>query len=293
MTDRGGSPAGNGDQMPASTSARGLIEVGSSQRDGVARAPLFPSEQTVPRARRPSDVVRLLVMGLAFVLLAWAASGEPVVDARLSEFLADLPSWLRTLAWIGYVASAIAALLLLAAGLLSRHERGAVARDLLCALGVSIVLAVVAGRVATGAWPHVLPELVDAGDRLAFPTWRPTLVVTIVLVLEPYVNASVQRWMRWMIAAVVVSPLLLGLSTLTAILGSVSLALLSVAAVRLVFGSPEGLPSLDRLVATLASIGLHVTRSRSQCPGPCRRRNGRQRRRPPRLDWAQRDAAAG
>lgn len=240
-------------------SARSLIEVGSSRNDGVARAPLFPSEWTVPRRRRPSDVVRLFAMGLAFVLLAWAASGEPVVDARLSEFLADLPSWLRTLAWFGYTASAIAALVLLAAGLLSQHERGALARDLVCALGVSIVLAVVAGRLATGEWPHLLPELFDAGDRLGFPTWRPTLVVTVVLVLEPYVNASVQRWMRWMIAVVVVSPVLLGLSTLTGILGSLSLSLLSVAVVRLAFGSPEGLPSLDRLGATLAGIGLDVT----------------------------------
>ncbi|MGI9646115.1 MAG: hypothetical protein ACR2O6_12485, partial [Ilumatobacteraceae bacterium] len=127
---------------------------------------LFPSEHDVPRRRRTVDVVWLIVSGLAFALLGWAASGEPETDTRVSELLAELPSWIRTLAWFGYTASAIAALLLLVAAVVSRQERRLVVRDLLVAVGVAVILAILAARTATGAWPFLLPEFVDRPERL-------------------------------------------------------------------------------------------------------------------------------
>jgi uncharacterized membrane protein YbhN (UPF0104 family)/tRNA A-37 threonylcarbamoyl transferase component Bud32 len=227
-------------------------------RGDVPRPSLFPPQGKVPRRRRPADAARLLVASAVFVLLGWAASSEPEVDARAAEFLADLPSWVRTFAWVGYTGSAIAALVLLIAGVAARAVRRAVVRDLLCALGVAGVLVLIAGRAATGAWPQVLPEIIEAGERLAYPTARPALVAVVVLVLGPYVIAGVQTVLRWMIVAVAVSPILLGVSTPTAILGSLSLSVLAVAAVRLAFGSPEGLPAPARLEATLEQVGVET-----------------------------------
>ncbi|MGI9645614.1 MAG: hypothetical protein ACR2O6_09930, partial [Ilumatobacteraceae bacterium] len=205
-----------------------------------------------------SDVVRVVVAGSTFVMLSWAASGDPESDARIAEFLAELPSWIRTLAWVGYTGSAIAAIALVVAAIVSRQERRLAVRDLGCALVVAVLLAVLAGRAATGAWPFLLPEFVDQPERLSFPTMRPALVLIVVFVLGPYVNAGVQRAMRWMALAVAVAPLLLGVSTLTAVFGAVALGLLSVAAVRLAFGSPEGLPSLDRVARSLERAGVDV-----------------------------------
>ncbi len=226
--------------------------------DSGTTTPLFPSEPGVPRRRRTSDVVRLAVAGATFLLLAWAASGDPESDARVAELLAELPSWIRTLAWVGFTGSALATLGLVVAAVASRQERRSVVRDLLCALGVAVLLAVLAGRAATGAWPYLLPEVLDEPERLPFPMMRTTLVLIVVFVLGPYVNAGVQRAMRWMVLAVAVAPLLLGVSTLTAVFGALALALLSVAAVRLAFGSPEGLPSVVRVARSLAQAGVEV-----------------------------------
>ena len=84
------------------------------------------------------------------------------------------------------------------------------------------------------------------------------LVVIVALVLGRYVNSHAQRLLRWMIAAGVIGPVLLGLTTPTALFGALSLGLFSVALVRLVYGSPEGLPSIERLQTTLDGAGIAV-----------------------------------
>ena len=241
----------------STASARSLIGLPSGGAGD--QVPLFSSDPGVPRRRRAADAVRLILHGTAFVLLGWVASGEPEIDARLIELVADLPSWLRTLAWVAYSASALLAVLLLAAGVASRQDRSAVFRDLICGLGTAVIGTIVAGRAATGVWPQVFPEFVELGDRLAYPTMRPVMVVIVVLVLGPYVNSNAQRWMRMMVVSVVVAPVLLGLTELTAILGAVALSFFSVAAVRLAFGPPDGLPTIDRLRATLERVGISVT----------------------------------
>ncbi|MGI9645670.1 MAG: lysylphosphatidylglycerol synthase domain-containing protein, partial [Ilumatobacteraceae bacterium] len=211
----------------------------------------------------------MLVAGAAFVLLGWAASTRPDSDVRLAEFFAGWPSWARTLAWAGYTAAAIAALALVVAAVASRVVRRDVVRDLLCGLAIAAVLAVVSARAATGAWPFVLPEVIDPPDELPYPTARPALVLIVTLVLGVYVNAGAQRLMRWMAGAVTVAPLILGLSTLTGVFGALALSLFSVVTVRLAFGSPEGLPSLDQLVRSLgrSGISLHDAAYRDEQPG--------------------------
>ncbi|MGI9642838.1 MAG: hypothetical protein ACR2N9_08645, partial [Acidimicrobiia bacterium] len=242
-----------------------MTSIGSSDErsappnDADTSTPLFPAEAGVPRRRRPSDFGRLLVAGSVFVLLGWAASGQPESDIRIAEALADLPSWTRTLAWIAYTTAAVASLLLVVAAVGSRSVRRDVIRDLFSALAVGVVLALVAGRAATGAWPFVLPELFDAPGRLPYPTMRPALVLIMWLVIGSYANAGVQRVMRWMAAAVAIAPLILGFSTLTAVFGAMALSLFSVAVVRLVFGSPEGLPSLDRLAVSLGRFDMMLS----------------------------------
>ncbi|MEL7207079.1 MAG: lysylphosphatidylglycerol synthase transmembrane domain-containing protein [Actinomycetota bacterium] len=218
--------------------------------------PLFPLESEVPRRRRASDFGRLLVAGTSFVLLGWIASGRPEPDARMAEALTDLPTWLRTLAWGGFTAAAIGAVGLVAVAIASPTVRRDVVRDLVWTLVGSALLALVASRASTGAWPYMIPEVVDAPERLPFPTARVALVVTVSLVLSSYASAGVQRTMRWMSWAVVITPLLLGFGTLTAMLGALALSFLSVAAVRLAFGSPEGLPSTERLISSLSRSGI-------------------------------------
>ena len=77
--------------------------------------------------------------------------------------------------------------------------------------------------------------------------------------MAPYLTYPVRKFGWWVIGATVVSPFLLGLATLTSVLGALALASVSVAAVRLIFGSPEGLPPVGRLADTLDRVGVPTT----------------------------------
>lgn len=210
---------------------------------------------TGPRRRRPADVTTMLLAGIGFGLLGWAAWREPPLDARVLELLADLPGWIRAVSWVAYSGAAIAALGLLVAAML----RGGVLRDVIVALVIVAFLNSVASRLVAGTWPTILPELFEPGNRLGYPTLRTTAVATVTMVLAPHLAQPFRGFGRWMIAAVVVSPLLLGFTTVTNLLGALTLASLSVGLVRVIFGSPEGLPPVGRLGDALARLGVPTT----------------------------------
>jgi len=211
---------------------------------------LFAADSAAPRRKRASDVVRLTGMTIVFTLLAWAATNEPPINERIFEATNDLPSWLRFFGWIGYTGS----LLVMVGLLIVMLIRGGIGRGVLRDVGITLALVltfgVVVSQLATDDWPALVPEFDDDG-RLTFPTLRTSVVLSSVWILSPYVTAPVQRAFRWTAWAAVVSPLLLGLTTFTHLLGAVALAAGVVAGVRLIFGSPEGLPPIDRLDDTL------------------------------------------
>ena len=230
----------------------------ASNRDDVRSVPFFVSDRVAPRRRRSSDVGRLLLATLSFVLLGWAASNESDLDTRVFESLENLPGWVRSLAWFGYSAAGLTALSIAVISIVIAGLARGLVRDLIVALVLAATLGVVGSRVAAGAWPDLLPEFFGADDFPPFPTLRITLVVVVALVLSPYVNIGIRRLLRWCIVTVAISPLLLSLTTVTGLSGGLALSLVSVAAVRLAFGSPEGLPSVGRLGDTLAAVGIPV-----------------------------------
>ena len=231
----------------------------ASARDRVQSTPLLVSDRVAPRRRRPYDIIRFLLGGLTFGLFAWAASNTPAADLRVLELFEELPNWVRALAWFGFSAAGLFVLAVAAASVYSAGLGRGLARDLVAALAFVTLLALTTARVVQGEWPYLLPEFFAPEGFPPFPTLRASYVMTAVLVLNPFINLHMQRAMRWAFAASVISPFLLGLTTVTNLAGALSLSLAGVAAVRLAFGSPEGLPSLKRLGDTLNDVGVPVT----------------------------------
>lgn len=248
-----------GVEQAGSSVARSLVSRFPDRGEVLTSAPLFVSDRIAPRRRRPSDVGRLCLALATFCLLGWASSNNPPLDTRVFALFDDAPDWIRTLAWFGFTTSGLVAVVVAALGVIVGGVGRGLMRDLAASALLAAVVAVVAARLTHGDWPNMVPELVPSRDFRTYPMLRSSFVVLVSLVLGPYVNARVQRWMRWTVIAAVTSPLLLGVASLTSLIGGVSLSIFSVAAVRLAFGSPEGLPSLDRLRFTLDRIGVSVT----------------------------------
>ena len=243
----------------ATTSARSLLHTKDARAQRLDKVPLFPSDRVVPRRRRPSDIARLIVTASAFVLLGWVASNDPPLDMRILEFFSDLPGWMRTLSWVAFSGAAIVVLLLVILSFFGGGPGRGLLRDLFWSIVVSTVLGLVGALAVTGSWPDMLPEFIATEELPPYPTLRTTLVVVVSLVLGRYVNTHVQRLLRWTVVASLVAPLALGLTTLTSLIGALVLGLFSVALVRLVYGSPEGLPAIDRLQLTLERMGVTVS----------------------------------
>ncbi len=99
--------------LASTTSTRLLLHARNASAVATTKEPLFLSDPGVPRRRRPSDVARLITAAAAFVLLGWAASSNPPLDARVLDFFSDLPDWIRTLSWVAFSGAGLTALLLL------------------------------------------------------------------------------------------------------------------------------------------------------------------------------------
>ena len=203
-------------------------------------AHLFASSPTAPRRRRASDVIRLVVATAAFGLLGWAASNAPPIDARVTGFFAELPNWLSTLGWIGYSLAGVVAVGMVVVVVGWGGVGRGVLRDLIAAALLVVLAGLIAARLVTESWPEFLPEFIERTDQPSYPTLRTAFVVVVAAVLATYVTFPVQRLLRWMVIVAVVSPFILGLTTFTALCGALALGTSSVAAVRWVFGSPEG-----------------------------------------------------
>lgn len=238
---------------------RSLLSMVSQRSAAATSSPLFVSDRIAPRRRRPSDLGRLCLAMAVFGLLGWASSSEPPLEQRVLTFFGDLPDWIRTLAWFGFTASGLVAVGVAALGVAVGGVGRSLIRDLATSSLLALVVALVSSRVTHGSWPNIIPEIHKSDHLQSFPMLRSSLVVMVSLVLGPYVNARAQRWLRWTSVAAIISPLLLGLTTITSLVGGVSMSVFCVAAVRLAFGSPEGLPSLNRLRATLDGLGIPVT----------------------------------
>ena len=217
---------------------------------------LFAWDEAVPLRRRPADVLRLVVAGVGFALLGWAASTDPPIDQRVAELFADLPDWLRFLAWIGYSGSSLVALGLVVAAVAAGSRSRGIVRDLLGTLAVGMVAGSVAIWLASDTWPSLLPELVDPPTTPGYPSLRAGLTVAVLSTAGPYLTDPVRRACRRLMVVVLVSPVLLGFATVTGSLGAAGLAVMSVAAVRAAIGSPEGLPSLSKLAVALRTLGV-------------------------------------
>lgn len=159
------------------------------------------------------------------------------------------------LAWVAYGAGGLAIVALVVTAVVGGRRR-AIRRDVLLAVGVTVGLAVVAGRAAVGEWPTVVPEVVDPGDVISYPVLRLTLLVAVLATAAPHLTAPTRTAGRRVLGASAVGGVVLGLASVSGLVGGLALGRGVAATIHLVFGSPAGLPSTERLVAALARLGF-------------------------------------
>jgi glycosyltransferase 2 family protein len=187
------------------------------------------------------------------VLAALASDQVEGDEGELVDALDRLLGWLDPVWTACYAAVGPACVGLLVAALAVR--RLVLARDIALAAGVVFGVSELLSRVVDDAWPSVGDMLWRVGDP-SFPAARLALVGAVALVAAPELTRPARRGAAVLVGLTAVASLVLGTAYPSQVLGGLGVGLGVGALVRLSFGSSAGFPSIHRVRAALADLGV-------------------------------------
>ncbi len=209
------------------------------------------------KRRRPGDIVRVVIATAVVVITARAAHSLALREKRIFDLLADLPSWVRSSAEVGYHLATVGVVVaLLVALLVSRR------------LAMASVL-VVTGAIGFAA-SYAIRDLVDTaavrtnagmttgGKVPEYPVVLLATAVTIVLVAGPYLLRPVRRLLfaDLFVASMLAMIGVVGLPI--DVIGAFALAWGIAAAVHLAVGTPAATPLVSHVAQALEGLGVAV-----------------------------------
>jgi len=218
------------------------------------RSVLFAPVGDGQRRRRGSDGARLAGAVLALVCCVLVIRYDSRVDQAIVQVIHPPPRSITWLVTVVYQAGSFGvAIFLVALALVAR--RWEIARDIALSVAgtaaVSGILVLLLG--SRGGRPS---GIVINGYDLSFPVLRIALFMAVATAALPYLARSVQRLIELFIALVALASAVGGHGLPLNVLGSLAIGWGVTAVVRLIFGSPLGLPSAGDVQSLLAELGI-------------------------------------
>jgi glycosyltransferase 2 family protein len=218
------------------------------------RSVIFAPVGSGQRRRRGSDGVRLAAAVLVLVCCLLVIRYDSRIDRAITQVIHPPPWSITWLVTVVYQAGSFGVVIVLvAAALLAR--RWEIARDIgLSAAGTAavcgILIAVLGSR---GGRPG---GIVIDGYYMSFPVLQIALFMAVATAGLPYLARGVQRIIEIFIALVALASAVGGHGLPLNVLGSLVIGWGMTAVVRLVFGSPLGLPSAEDVRLLLEEFGI-------------------------------------
>ena len=218
------------------------------------RSVLFAPVGDGQRRRRGSDGARLVLATLALACCVLVIHYDSRIDRAVTQVIHPPPRSITWLVTVVYQAGGIGiTILLLVLALIAR--RWVVARDIalsaVLAAAVSGILTLLLG--SNGGRP---PGILIHGYYMRFPVLQVALFMAVATASLPYLARGLQRLIEIFIALVALACMVGGHGLPLNVLGSLAIGWGATAVVRLVFGSPLGLPSIDDVYALLGDFGI-------------------------------------
>ncbi len=241
--------------------AEDLMESESSLPEGHLlrgwRSVMFAPVGDGQRRRRGSDGLRLAAAVLALVCCVLVIRYDSRVDRAVVQVIHPPPRSITWLVTVVYQAGSFGiTIFLVALALIAR--RWVIARDIASSAAVTAavsgILIVFLG--SRGGRPS---GIVIQGYDLGFPVLRIALFMAVATATLPYLARGVQRLIELFIALVAMASAVGGHGLPLNLLGSLAIGWGATAVVRLIFGSPLGLPSTDDVRLLLEELGIRVS----------------------------------
>ena len=206
------------------------------------------------RRRRGSDGLRLAAAILALVCCVLIIRYDSRIDRAVIQVIHPPPRSITWLVTVVYDAGAFGVTtVLVVLALLAR--RWVVARDIaLSAAGTAVVSGILVLLLGSrGGRPD---GIVIHGYYVAFPVLQIALFMAVAAAALPYLARGLQRLIEVLVALVALASAVGGHGLPVNVLGSLAIGWGVTALVRLIFGSPLGLPSADDVRALLEELGI-------------------------------------
>jgi len=218
------------------------------------RSVMFAPVGDGQRRRRGSDGVRLATAVLALVCCLLVIRYNSRIDQAITQVIHPPPRSITWLVTVVYQAGSFGVVIVVVAlALVAR--RWEIARDI--ALSAAITAAVSGILVlligSHGGRPSGI--VIDDYD-LTFPVLQIALFMAVATAALPYLARGVQRLIEIFIALVALASAVGGHGLPLNILGSLAIGWGATALVRLIFGSPLGLPSTEDVRLLLTELGI-------------------------------------
>jgi uncharacterized membrane protein YbhN (UPF0104 family) len=224
------------------------------------RSVMFAPVGDGQRRRRGSDGVRLAIAVLGLLCCVLVIRYNSRIDRAITQVIHPPPRSITWLVTVVYQAGSVGvAVVLVALALVAR--RWAIARDIALSAAVAAAVSGIL-LLALGSRGGRPGGIVIQGYVLRFPVLQIALFVAVSTAALPYLARGVQRFIEIFIALVALASAVGGHGLPLNVLGSMAIGWGATAAVRLIFGSPLGLPSADDVQLLLEELGIRSTNVR-------------------------------
>jgi uncharacterized membrane protein YbhN (UPF0104 family) len=221
------------------------------------RAALLAAAGSGQRHRRGTDGMRLACAVLALVCCVLIIRYNSLIDRAIAAVIHPAPWSITWLVTVVYQAGSVGVVAVLAAlALLAR--RWEMARDVLLSAAIAAAVSGVL-ILATGSRGGRPGGVVIHGYYLTFPVIRIALFTAVAVAALPYLARGLQRVIELLIVLVSLASAVGGHGLPLNVLGSVAVGWGASVTVRLIFGSPLGVPSSDDVRQLLAEVGVRAS----------------------------------
>jgi glycosyltransferase 2 family protein len=218
------------------------------------RAIFFAPAGDGQRRRRGSDGVRLVLAILGLICCLLIIRYDSRIDRAITEVIHPPPrsiTWLVTVVYEAGSYGVAAALVVLA--LIAR--RWVLARDIALSVVAAIVTSLILIAVLGSHGGRPSGIVIDSYD-LSFPVMQIAVFMAVATAALPYLARSLQRVIEVFIGLVALAGAVGGDGLPLNVLGSMAIGWAAALLIRLIFGSPLGLPSAADVQRLLADLGI-------------------------------------
>lgn len=218
---------------------------------------IFSSASDAPRARRPTDVV-LLVVSIIGILLCFVPAPEPTdLDTSISNLVQDLPGLFGGLWEISFNLLILWPVVLLLATLIARGRKRLFV-EMLVALFVGGVYAAL-GAAAIGVDISTeLGSISDTGPSSAYLAARLAIATALIATASPHLSEPLRKLGRWIIVLGALAGIALGIVQAVGTVAGFLIGIAGAATVHLIFGSPGGRLTLEEVSRLLGELGVEA-----------------------------------